>query len=451
MKRFLSALLLILLITSIASCTQPAGPAETPAPAKTQTQNAPTEAPSPSPLPTPEPKLFTPMDIFGSDFNPYAGMELPSTLFAASFTKGSAKHEGNPFKLYMTGSGNMFAAVAFHADFAGLSEDEKNSRINEYLSCGFTEFEGKDGRIVTIRRADSNDDSYEYVKADGSHGQNGAGCVIETTFDVNETDIEKYTDLVRDNYNLNALTSISDYFDVETDFRECGITVNLHKNEASTYTVYYIPNADAVQKSIEKNIQGGWWEWNGMMQTVMRYGAIESKLTCDGKGGAISIEQTNTNPSTAMGEFVEAEVSLTKFGFGFDDAGTCGVYEQHEPYYMNVAIHRPEWGEYNEDWNIEYLDTAVNGYGLRITYHAAEDKYHINVDKGNEGAAFDYFPATKEYKGEYPDKDTVQRMFNSAFNTKDDEFYGKPLAYFEQLVKERFGMGIDELYSLPIS
>ncbi len=391
------------------------------------------------------------MDIFSDEFNPF-GMDSPFTVFAAEFNKGSAKLGNNQFVLSMTGSGNMFACVAYIADVSGLGLDEggKFALLEEYRANGyFCEFIGSDGQIVTIRQADPNDDRYEYVEADGSHDFTGGGCVIDITFLINAADVEKYTDLVRDNYNLNALTSVADYLDVVPDFRECGISVNLHKNEVNAYAVYYLPNVDAVQKSIEENVQSDWWEWNGMMETVIRYGPIESKLTCDGKGGAITIGQANANLSTAMGEFVEAEVSLTKFGFGFDDAGTCGVYAQHEPHYMNVAIHRPEWGEHPDDWNIEYLD-QLNGYGLRITYHLSEDKYHITLDKGNERAAFDYFPATGKYTDEYPDLDTVKRMFNDAFGTEGDGFYEKPLAYFEQLVQDRFGMSIEELYALPI-
>ncbi|MEN6472083.1 MAG: hypothetical protein ABFC62_11505, partial [Clostridiaceae bacterium] len=368
MKRFLSLLFPILLVVSLTACSQQTGPTETPASMQTEAQNTSAETPIPGPPPTPEPKPFVPMDIFDSELNLFDDMKMPDifTVFEAAFDKGSAKMEGKcQFALSMTGSGDMFAAVAYLADMAGLSEDEKSNRINEYLQGGFCEFEGKDGRIVIIRQADPNDDRYAYVKADGGHEQTGGGCVIEIIFYVDAADVEKYTDLVRDNYNLNALTPIADYLDVETDFSECGITVNLHQNEARAYAVYYIPNVDAVQKSIEENVQDGWWEWDGMMQTVMQYGPIKSKLTCDSKTGAITIEQINANLRTAMGEYVEAEVSLTKFGFGFDNAGTCGVYEQHEPYYMNVAIHRPEWGEFNEDWNIEYYDTAVNGYVLR--------------------------------------------------------------------------------------
>lgn len=137
-----------------------------------------------------------------------------------------------------------------------------------------------------------------------------------------------------------------------------------------------------------------------------------------------------------------------KFGFGFDDAGVCGVYSQKKPYDIEVAIHRPEWGESNEDWNILYSD-QYNGYGLLITYYIEEGRYHIHLVKDNENAGFDYFPAKNGYTGQNPDKDTVYRMFNDAFGTEGVGFYDKPMACFEQLVQERFGMSIEELYALP--
>jgi hypothetical protein len=40
-------------------------------------------------------------------------------------------------------------------------------------------------------------------------------------------------------------------------------------------------------------------------------------------------------------------------------------------------------------------------------------------------------------------------MFNGAFGTQGDDFYHKPLAYFELFVQERFGMSVNDLYALP--
>ena len=59
-------------------------------------------------------------------------------------------------------------------------------------------------------------------------------------------------------------------------------------------------------------------------------------------------------------------------------------------------------------------------------------------------------PATREYGGEYPDEETVKRIFNDTFGTQGEDFYEKQIDSFKQLVQDRFGMSIDELYVLPI-
>jgi len=144
-----------------------------------------------------------------------------------------------------------------------------------------------------------------------------------------------------------------------------------------------------------------------------------------------------------------SENTLIGLGFGFDDAGTSGVYEQHEPHYMNVAIHRPEWGEFNEDWNMQYLD-QVNGYGVIMWFYAEDDKYDIQIERNGKSAKFEYFPSTGEHSEGYPDPELVAQLFNDAFGTQGDGFADKPLANFEQFVQERFGMSVDELYGLPV-
>ncbi len=144
----------------------------------------------------------------------------------------------------------------------------------------------------------------------------------------------------------------------------------------------------------------------------------------------------------------DGETPFAKLGFSFDEAAVCCVYEERDPHYASVAIHRPEWGAFNGDWNIEFIDTDVNGYGLRITYHESEGKYHISLEKGGENCSYLFYPATDEKGGEEPDLDTTHRMFNNAFGTKEKELYYVPLEYFRQFVQTRFGMSIDELYAL---
>lgn len=437
MKKLFIILLVLMMVISLVACGQT--PSELPP--------EPTDEPS-----TPPQEPYAPMDIFGDEFNPY-GMDSPHTVFAASFSKGSEKLSSNQFVLSMTGEGNMFACVAYLADVngLGLDEDGKFALLEEYRANGyFCEFTGKDGQIVTIGQANPEDDRYEYVEADGSHDFHGGGCVIDITYHVNDADIEKYTKLVSDNYNLAALAALSDYMDIETDFSECGFEVNLHKQEATSYVVYYPSDVAAVQKSMESGLSEGWWEWNGMKQTSIQYGALDSKLTFNTKANDITIEQTNNNFNSLASEQAESEVSLTKFAFGFDDAETCGVFELREPHYISVAIHRPEWGEFAEDWNIEYMDTDVNGYSLRITYHAQEGRYHVSVEKNGADSAYETYPGKDQRGWESPDLDTAHRMFNDAFGTKEKELYYKPLEHFEQWVQEHFGMSVNELYELPI-
>ena len=449
MKRIVSVILATLLISIFSACSgQAVELTEQPALSPTATESTSTQDNSMPTEPTPKPALeresYSLMDIFGEEFNPF-GMEWPCTVVAASFDKGAAKLDGRSlYRLLMTGSG-IYACIAYHADVAGLGLDEagKLELLEEYRTNGYLEFTGADGRIVTVRQANPDDDRYEYVEADGNQGFTGAGCVIELTYFVPDSDLGKYTQLVRDNYSVEGLAVISDYLNVETDFAECSINANLHKGSADVSVVYSVPNIDTVRENIAANVKSDWWEWKGNMETYIAYNnAIGNKLTVDSEGGAITVVQSNKHLQPI------AQGSLAALGFGFDDAGTCGVFEDREPHYISVAIARPEWGEFSEEWNIEFTDTDVNGYSVIMWYYADEDKYDIQIDRDNVSAKYTYFT-----KGEldfcFPDTDTVRQMFNAAFGTEGDSFYHAPFEHFKQYVQEHFGMSVDELYAAP--
>lgn len=454
MKQIVSTLLITLLIFSLAACSnQPVEPSEPPEsppatsdPAETPDNSMPPESTAePTPEPTPERELYAALDVFEAEFNPF-GMDMPGTVFEARFEKGVAKLEGkNPFMLSMTSSA-VYACIAFQADVAGLGLDDsgKSALVDEYRNNdSFLEFTGADGRIVTIRPANPDDNRYEYVESDGNHGFTGAGCLIELTYYVPNDELEKYTQLVQDNYSIEALSPIAAYFDTATDFSECGISVNLYKNEVQTSVAYYVHDAETIRQNIASNVKSDWWEWKGNMETYIAYNnAIGNKLTVDSEGGAITVVQSNKHLQPI------AQGSLTALGFGFDDAGTCGVYEQREPHYISVAITRLEWGEHPDGWNIEFTDTDVNGYSVIMWYYADEDRYDIQIDRDNVSAKYTYFT-----KGELdscsPDTDTVRQMFNAAFGTEGDSFYHAPFEHFKQYVQEHFGMSVDEMYAAP--
>ena len=55
----------------------------------------------------------------------------------------------------------------------------------------------------------------------------------------------------------------------------------------------------------------------------------------------------------------------------------------------------------------------------------------------------------KKY-GEWPDKETVAKIFNGTFNTQGDGFYEKPMLQFQQILETHFDLSMEELYALPI-
>ncbi len=157
--------------------------------------------------------------------------------------------------------------------------------------------------------------------------------------------------------------------------------------------------------------------------------------------------------------FDEADHSLPspyeRLGFTMLDYKATCLYEEQTPHYLSIEFHRTEWdknapAENLVDWSMAFIDSDVNGYQLQILYYEAEGKYRVSIKKDGAEANFETLPATGEKGGEWPDLDTAHRMFNDAFGTQGKELYDKPLAYFEQVVQERFGMGIKELYALPI-
>ena len=420
MKRFLSWLIIVLFLTTLIGCSKT----------------------SPTPVTPNEPEVlaYVPQDIFNRVFNPYGDVAFPENykIFYAHITVGVEKHEGKSFfKLGMTASGDTNESIIFIANLAEISEDEASKCKSDYNAGGFCEFINKDGTIFTIRKTNANDDRYEYVD----------GCLIEITTTVDDENIEELRRLTQNNYNERAISVLVDHLSAKPEWNSFEFGVFLHKQQAQTSVLLKTSDVENIEDYVENNSEYDWYD-NDNHRMQITYGQMINEITFDIDGEAIYVTQSSDVFDSALSEYEAPAVSLTKLGFGFNQDGVCGVYQEHEPHYMNVAVHRPEWGEFNEDWNLEYLD-EINGYGLRITYNLAIDQYHIMVDKKGTSAGFDYLPSTNTYFGEYPDIDTVKKSFNEAFGTQDTEFYDKPMAQFETVVLDRFGLTLDELYALP--
>jgi len=328
-------------------------------------------------------------------------------------------------------------SIGFLAKLAGIEEKESISKLEEFKKGGFCEFQGAGGEVFTIRKTDRNDDRYRYVE----------GFHADIAVHLDAAEAPRYISFVGNNYNVGALSAAADYFDVTPVFDECGIYVNRHKKLAETDMRYAVKDVAAVRQKMTENIKSNWYDAeNGKMG--LSYGMIDLIFLFDGKGGNIYVTERSGDLQTALGSYKAPEVSLATLGFQYAEKDALCIYEDKGKN-ISIAIHKPEWGSRDDDWNLEYLH-EVNGYLVGVWYDADKKELRIQADKGGSGAGYRYFIASGKYGEEYPDPDTVKKHFGSVFGTQDANVLGKPVSLFEQTLQERFGMDLDELYALPI-
>ena len=309
MKRISALMLIITLVVSLAACSGPQTDTLDETPPQQEVTVAPLQPEVPETVDPLEPDTSTSepqrepyklTDIFSEEFNPFGMDSGPFTVAEASFNKREKPEGENEFRLIMTGGGNMLDCIAYQADAAGLGLDEagKLKLLDDLVANGSLWFCVQGGPVYTGRWADPNDGRYEYVEADGSHGISGPGCVFEPIYSVPDEELEKYTQLVRDNFNMEALSMISEYMDIETDFSECGIAVNLYTDMAYVSVTYHVSDIDAIMQSLTENLECEWWEAWGRTETGIGYNEQISNLLAVDKGkGTITITQMISNIS----------------------------------------------------------------------------------------------------------------------------------------------------------
>ena len=388
---------------------------------------------------------FAPEDIFGSDFNPFYDAKYPQNfnIYNANFIIGNPKFNGLPkYVLSMTAEGKTDESITFLSKLAGI-EDENS--INKFLEgfnkSGFCEFKSTDDVTFTIRKTDKNDGRYQYVE----------GCHIDLFVDLESSKAPGYITLVSDNYNINALSVAADYFDVTPNFDECGINVNLYKKSAEISVGYDVKDAMVIQQKMAQAVKSNWYDPdNGKMG--LSYGMIDFEILFDNKGSKIFVSERTSDTQTTLSGYTAPEVSLSTLGFSYTEKDALCVFDDKEESIM-VAICKPEWGvrpTTDNNWNVQYLH-EINGYLLVVRYYADEQKYTVQADKGSLTAKYDYSIKTGKYGNEWtPDSDTVKEHFSTVFDTKDDDVFAKAIALFNQTLKDRFEMSLEELYALPI-
>ena len=137
-----------------------------------------------------------------------------------------------------------------------------------------------------------------------------------------------------------------------------------------------------------------------------------------------------------------------KLGFEFLDYK--GTY-YYEGYGIELHIHKPEWDKDVEDghaldWSISFVEPNVKGYRTEIIYFEDISMYIISMEKDGAKVAFNYYPVEDRYEYNPNDIDPLRPALTEALG---NDFMNVPMDIFKANIQELFGMGIDELYTLP--
>jgi len=402
--------------------------------------SVPEASPEATSVSAPEPEPYAPMAIFDRPFNSFSALDLPEnfTPYAACFSFGNPKLGSKAtYVLSMTAAGSTDEAIRFLSALSETPDDAKTAQyISDYNNYAFCEFP-IEGGLCTIRKTNPDDDRYAYLE----------GCHIDLTANPDSAAVSDFLTLFSDNYSLAALGVAADYFDVTPQYAQYDLYVNRHKNSAEMSLCYPTLDVAAIQKQMGDAVKSNWYDAQGG-KMGLSYGKVDLTLLFDTKGGCIYLTESTSDLTTALRDYTAPDLSLATLGFNYAQQDALCIYEDKAQNF-SVAIHRPEWGDRENSWNIEILQQR-NGYLFAIWYNADTQCLNFQADKDGTTTRFDYAIDTGSFSGDYPDADTVKARFSEVFGTTQADVYKQALLELELALQPRFGLSLQELYALPI-
>ncbi|HNW95140.1 MAG TPA: leucine-rich repeat domain-containing protein [Anaerolineaceae bacterium] len=143
--------------------------------------------------------------------------------------------------------------------------------------------------------------------------------------------------------------------------------------------------------------------------------------------------------------------TLKSLGFFPDKPNAVCFYEQRGERDYNLEIHRPEWGE--KEYDVRFFTPLSNDYRIVITYNINEKKFNVGVDDNfGGGGSFEFSSDTKNHVDLWcSDQEmTVEEYFIKAYDDPAiEDVYLHSIEMMRQYFIERFGLTMEELFSLP--
>lgn len=147
--------------------------------------------------------------------------------------------------------------------------------------------------------------------------------------------------------------------------------------------------------------------------------------------------------------------SLEQLGFTMDESTNLAGYGNGT---ISVNVNHPEWGETSEGYEFEASAVTVywqtdSGYHLITGYYPDAQTYCFGVG-GDDKVLTNYFydPASGEFTFGTGDRASAEEAIRVALGETDaEDILTAPIALFQDILIETFGMTADELYSLPMA
>ena len=398
------------------------------------------------PTETPEKKLLAPINLLGKEFNPFYDVDFPEGYepYAAKFDTGDPNKNEKPiYSLYLTAKGDPAAIVDFAARLAGIDDEASigsfAKEIKKSSACIIDgTSNGKGMNIVCgVKKTQQGSDYEQCDDVDG--------CRLELIALIDKESIPEYRAVFTDNYNFKIFGSFSESFTGSLIPDRFSVTVNTQKPKFILVSgVHQINDPAALIKSMSENLKYDWYDKEGIC-IGLSYGRINTGIKADVENNLVTVEHTLNDAGTASRDYIKPDVSLSTLGFGYSEKDALCVYENNG---YRVAVHKPEWGQRKDKWNIEFFYNT-NGYNLAIWYIESEQRYTVQVDKGSSVAKYDYYAAENRFGDEYPNQETIQKLFEKVFGNSEAYQYQEAIDKLNKYFSDTFGMTLEKLYALP--
>jgi hypothetical protein len=272
------------------------------------------------------------------------------------------------------------------------------------------------------------------------------GCRIELISSIDAARLPEYRAVFMDNYNTKGFGDLTESLSGSLVPDRFMVTVNTQRPKFTMVSaVHKVDDAALIVKSMWETLKFDWFDDQGPAIGIP-YGKLDSGVSADLQNNLIFVDQTLYDANTAAADYTKPDVSLTSLGFGYSEKDALCIYEKDG---YRIAVHKPEWGENKDKWNISFF-TQANGYNFVIWYIDSEQRYTVQVDKGDSIAKYEYFAAENRYDEGYPDKETVQKLFKKVFEDSEDYQYNEAIDKFNKYFSDTFGMNMDSIYALTI-